>query len=366
MNNMKYAETNPIYQSKILPIIQKAETEIKTLVLTAFLYAQPKALLLGAILKVIERVKRQLPTEFGDLSAYTNGLLVSADRMIMVGYNKPQLAYNVVKRELERTAPYPINITTPKQMNEIILNKRDLWAEAKGIPNVIDYPRQLKMTINKLSEMPVVAQEEGKQPISIWQKAELDTRYEHQQKMLSDLKEQGVELAYISTHPNCSKRCQVWQGSLVDLNKTAPFPQYDADKKGIHYRKSSFIVGKEGRTNIYSLTDIMNCVDFWGYNNNIICGFNCRHRLIPYEPGRSEPTKYDDKEVTEQRNVELKIREMERKIRLLKTKEVMYNKSGDKITAKKYRSMWKRLFESYQRFCEKNGYAWLKYRTEIY
>lgn len=363
---MKYAETNPIYQSKILPIIQRAETEIKTLVLVAFLYAQPRGLLIGSILAIIERVKKELPTEFGDLSAYTNGLMESAERFIIEGYNKPQLAYNIARNELLRTAPSPINITTPKQLNEIITNKRDLWAEAKASPNVTDYPRVLKQYINKLSDSPVVAQEEGKQPISVWQKAELDTRYEHQQKMLNDLKEQGVELAYISTHPNCSKRCQVWQGALVDLNKVAANPSYTADKKGIHYRRSSFIVGKEGRTNIYSLTDIMNCVDYWGYNNNIICGFNCRHRLIPYTSGRSEPTKYDDKEVTQQRNIELKIREMERKIRLLKTREHLYNKSGDKKTAKAYHKAWKNLFEVYKRFCDKNGYAWLKYRTEIY
>lgn len=363
---MRYAETNPIYQSKILPIIQRAETEIKTLVLTAFLYAQPRGMLIGSILAIVNRVKQQLPTEFGDLTAYTNGLMESAERYIMEGYNKPQLAYNIVRNELLRTAPSPINITTPKQLNEIITNKRDLWAEAKGSPNVMAYPKQLKITINKLSDMPVVAKEDGKQPISIWQKAELDTRWEGQQKMLNDLKEQGVQLAYISTHPNCSKRCQCWQGALVDLNKVAVSPSYKADKKGIHYQKSSFIVGKEGRTNIYSLTDIMNCVDYWGYNNNIICGFNCRHRLIPYEPGRAEPTKYDDKEVTEQRNIELKIREMERKIRLLKTKEHLYNKSGDKITAKAYRNQWKTLFENYKQFCNKNGYAWLKYRTEIY
>ena len=363
---MKYAETNPIYQSKILPIIQKAETEIKTLVLAAFLYAQPRGLLIGSILAVIERVKNQLPTEFGDLSAYTNGLMASAERFIMEGYNKPQLAYNIARNELLRTAPYPVNITTPKQLNEIITNKRDLWAEAKASPNVTDYPRVLKQYINKLSDMPVVAQEEGKQPISVWQKAELDTRYEHQQKMLDDLKDQGVQLAYISTHPNCSKRCQVWQGALVDLNKVAANPTYSADRKGIHYQKSSFIVGKEGRINVYSLTDIMNCTDIYGYNNNIICGFNCRHRLIPYEPGRSEPTKYDDKEVTQQRNIELKIREMERKIRLLKTREHLYNKSGDKITANAYRKAWKRLFEVYKRFCDKHGYAWYQYRTDIY
>ena len=366
MNSMRYAETNPLYQSKILPIIQRAETEIKTLVLVAFLYMQPKTMLLASILAVINRVKAELPTEFGDLSAYTNGLIASADKMILEGYNKPQLAFNIAKRELERTAPSPINITSPKQLNEIIKDKRDLWAEAKGSPNVTDYPRVLKQQINKLSEMDVVAVEPGKKPISIWQKAELDTRYEHQMDMVQKAKDSGHDLWYISSHPNCSKRCQVWQGSLVSISKRAAAPSYTADKKGIHYRKSSFIVGREGKMPIYSLDSIMDCTDIYGYNNNIICGFNCRHRLIKYEPGLSKPTEYTDKEISEQRDIELQIRAMERKIRLLKTKEHLYNKSGDKKTAKAYRSQWKTLFEFYKRFCNKHGYAWNEYRTKIY
>lgn len=362
---MKVAETNPIYQSKILPIIQKAETQIKTLILVAFLYAQPKTLLVASILQVINKVKEELPTEFGDLSSYVNGLVASADRMVQEGYNRPILAYNVAKNEIIRTAPEPIIITTPYQLNQVISNKKDLWAEAKGSPNVTEYPKVLKQTINKLSEMPTLAQEEGKKPISIWQKAELDTRYEGQLKMLQDLKDKGVELAFISTHPNCSKRCQVWQGSLVDLNARASNPTYTSDKKGIHYRKSSFIVRKEGKMNVYSLNDIMDCIDAWGWNNNIICGFNCRHRLIPYTPGHLPPKDYTDKEVAKSRDIEIKIREMERKIRLLKTKEHLYNKSGDKVTAKAYRLKWKKLESEYKKFCEKNGYAWQEYRIKI-
>lgn len=361
---MKTAETNRVFQSQVLPIIQKAETEIKTLILFAFLYAQPRMMLYGSILSIIARVKKQLPTEFGDLSGYVKGLTASADRMVMECYNKPQVAYNVARNELLRTAPYPVNITTPKQLNDLIKSK-DLWAEAKGSPNVMDYPKQLKQTINRLSDLPVVTAEEGKKPISLWQKAELDTRYQGQLEMLVDLANDGVELAYISTHPNCSKRCQCWQGSLVALNKRATAPSYSADKKGIHYKKSTFIVDKVEGKNVYSLPDIMDCVDAWGYTNNIIIGFNCRHKLIPFKAGHVPPTKYDDEDVAKERNIEIHIREMERKIRALKTKELMYNKSGDKVTAASYRKSWKALEKFYKSFCEKNGYSWNAYRIDI-
>ena len=109
----------------------------------------------------------------------------------------------------------------------------------------------------------------------------------------------------------------------------------------------------------------MDCIDYWGWNNNIIIGFNCRHRLIPFKPGHVPPTKYDDKEIAQQRDIEIKIREMERKIRLLKTKEHLYNKSGDKKTASVYRNLWTKLEKFYKQFCEKNGYAYQPYRIEI-
>ena len=362
---MKTAETNPIYQSQILPIIQRAETDIKSLILVAFLYAQPKAVLLASILQVINRVKAEIPKEFGDVSAYTKGLVASADRMVLEGYNKPQLAYNIARNSILQTAPSPINITTPKQLFDLTSNVRDLWAEAKGSPNVTNYPKVLKETINKLSEMPVTTFEDGKRPISIWQKAELDTRYEHQIKMVEECKASGDDLWFISSHPDCSKRCQCWQGALVSLSKKSIAPSYTADKKGIHYKKSSFIVGKEGNYNVYSLTDIMGCIDIYGYNNNIISGFNCRHRLIRYQKGNLAPTKYTDKEIAEQRNIEIQIREMERKIRLYKTKERLYNKSGDKKTAKVYHDLAKRLEITYKKFCERKGYAWQEYRIKI-
>jgi hypothetical protein len=361
---MRTAETNPIFQSKVLPIIQKAETEIKELILVAFLYAQPKMLLLGSVLQIINRVKKDLPTEFGDLSAYTKGLVASADKMIQEGYNKPILAYNIARNSLVRTAPTPINITTPRQLFDMTTNVKDLWAEAKGSPNVVNYPKELKATIKRLAEMPTTTAEPNKKPISLWQKAELDTRYEHQMKNLNDLREEGVVYAYLSSHPNCSKRCQCWQGKLVSLNERATSPQKQVDKK-FHYDTKSFIVGKLEGKNVYSLPDIMDVQDVYGYNNNIISGFNCRHRLIPFAPGRIPPKHYDSDDIAKQRDIEIKIREMERKIRLLKTNEDLYNKSGDKKTAKAYKLQWKKLEAIYKRFCERNGYSWNQYRIDI-
>ena len=159
--------------------MQKAETEIKTLILVAFLYSQPKTMLIAAILTVINRVKKEIPKEFGDTSAYVNGLIHSADKMVAIGYNKPQAAYLNARTQLLRTAPSgtKITINNPKELNDFLLKKKDLWAEAKGSPNVTNYPKELKKMINDLGGEPMATYETGKKPITVWQKAELDTRY---------------------------------------------------------------------------------------------------------------------------------------------------------------------------------------------
>lgn len=360
---MKTAETNPVYQSTILPIMQKAETKIKTLILVAFLYGQPKAALLAAIMAVVKKVKDDIPAEFGDSSAYVNGLISSANKMVEVGYIAPQTAFFRAKADIISSAPAErrVFINNPKELNDFISKPGDMWAEAKGSPNVVWYEKELKQTINRLSEMPTVTQEEGKKPITIWQKAELDTRYENQMQKLQNLRTMGEDLCYISSHPDCSKRCQQWQGKLVSLSEKSTM--------------SGFRVKKIDGKWVYSLVDIMAQVDKYGYHNNIICGFNCRHRLIPYRK-QLPPTAYSDKDVAKERDIETSIRERERKIRLLKTKQRLYNESGIKnptVKVKMGKKMVnvslkehiKKTEQAYKTFCERNGYAWQEYRIKI-
>lgn len=361
---MKTAETNPIYQSKILPIMQKAETEIKTLILVAFLYGKPQLTLLASILTVVNRVRKELPTEFGDTSAYVNGLLSSSDKMVKEYYNKPRATFLQARQELLQTTPADrrVTVNTPKELLDLTKHEKDLWTEAKGSPNVVNYPKELEKTIEKLSEHPIVTQEPGKKPISIWQKAELDTRYEHQMQMLQDLRVKGNDLCWISSHPDCSKRCQPWQGKLVSLSEPSTM--------------SGFRIRKQDGNWVYSLTEIMEQTDKYGYHNNIINGFNCRHRLIPYTKGQLAPKEYTDKEVAKERDIETEIRKKERQIRLLKTKKHLYNESGTKKPMMVVKNKGKKrivpmkdvidyLEDKYKKYCEKNGYAWQEYRIKI-
>ena len=354
---LKQGATDNLYQSTFLPIFQNAETKIKSLIMSAIFLGWPLYSLRLQIAAVIAVVNKKVPESIRDRAAYINGLVNKSDVYIARYYlpmvSKFQQAITVVRIATE-TAPRPILVTTPKEMlslSKTSAQTRDLWAYQKGSPNVTWYERELKETMKKLAADPVTTYEPGKKPISLWQKAELETRYDHQMKMLDDLKTQGVQYAWTSSHPNCSKRCAPWQGKLMSLDQASQGP--------------NFKVGTLDGHTVYSLPDIMAQVDKYGYNNNIICGFNCRHRLIPYKPGTSAPEKYSAKEVAKERKVEAQMREMEREIRKLKTNEILSLKIGDMENAKAYKAQWKALFAHYKAFCEKNGYAWYAYRCNV-
>lgn len=355
---LKEGATDSLYQSTFLPIFQRAETQIKSLIASALYLGWPLVDLRVKILAIIQSVANKVPYTLRDRNAYINGLSATSNAYIWRYYMPMVAKFNQAKQAVSiatQYAPRPIKVTIPKEMLEISKTKaetRDLWAYQKGSPNVVWYDRELKKTMQKLAEDPTVTYEPGKKPISLWQKAELETRYQHQMKMLDDLREQGVEYAWTSSHPNCSKRCAPWQGKLMSLNEGSMNP-------------STFVVGKMDGHTVYSLQDIMAQVDKYGYNNNIICGFNCRHRLIPYKPGTRAPEKYTRDEIEKERKIEAQIREMERKIRNLKTKEILCLKIGDSKGAKKYKAEWKSLFARYKAFCEHHGYAWYDYRCNV-
>ena len=354
---LKEGATDSLYQSTFLPIFQKAETDIKSAIAEAIFLGLPLFKLRTKVLYIIAGVDKKVPATIRDRSAYINGLVYKSDSYIAKYYlpsvSKFYQAQNTVRIATE-LAPRPILVTTPQQLLSLSKTSeetRDLWAYQKGSPNVEWYDRELKKTMERLAADPVTTYEPGKKPISLWQKAELETRYTHQMKMLDDLKEQGVQYAWTSSHPNCSKRCAPWQGKLMSLDQASQGP--------------NFKVGTLDGHTVYSLQDIMAQVDKYGYNNNIICGFNCRHKLIPYKPGQLPPEKYSAKEVAKERAIEAQMREMEREIRKLKTNEVLCIKIGDIKGAKNYKAQWQRLFAAYKSFCERNGYAWYQYRCNI-
>lgn len=348
----KTLSTDSRYQSTFMPIFEKAETRIKLLIVTALLLMWSETYLRARIIKEINEVEKRIGKGKED---YIRGLRFSANRFILLFY-KPQVkTFQTQKKEL---AEFGIKVKTPNEL--INLSKKKLphsyseadkmWKEAKGAVRVQDYSKKLKQQMAQLAQTPAVTHEKGKHSISLWQKAELDVRYEHQMKMLEDAKKEG-DLYWISSHPNASSRCAPYQGKLVSLTEHANYP--------------NFRVRKEGRFWVYSLPDIMVKKDKYGYQNNIICGFNCRHHLIKFD-GQLPPKHYDAEDVKKQREIEQNIRAMERAIRNKKQNlKMLLMKNNGKKDISKLKKEIDNMITKYKSYCERNGYAWEQYRIEV-
>lgn len=362
----KSASTANQYQSTFMPIFADAESRIKRLVVFAYWTGMPKTMLLAQIALIIKQVKKDIPTTLYNREQYINGLIKSSQRLVAEN-DRMNLFFRKINNKvvMYNERGEIIRIRTPQQFKEIQLTQtQKLWSEAKGVPYIEKYDVQLRKYINNVSDRPFVSDEKGKKPISLWQKAELDVRHNKQMEMYEDLMKANVEYAWISSHPDCSERCEMFQGELVSLTKHAKNPQ-KSYRKYKDIKKDRFVCEEKDGHKVYSLPDIMACTDKYGYNNMIISGFNCRHRLSPYTNGSTAPTQYSKGEVAKQRTIEQKIREKERHIRLLKMKLNDYTIIDDKKPMSILKKQIKLAENEYKHYCERNGYAWYKYRIDV-
>lgn len=183
--------------------------------------------------------------------------------------------------------------------------------------------------------------------VSLRNIAEMTVRYDKHVKDLSLLKANGVRLAWTSTHANCSKRCEPWQGKLYSLDGTS------GTIDGIRYRPL------EDATDIYYTTKAGKT-----YKNGIISGFNCRHYLIPYEKG-NKPVEVPAKVVERQREIDERQRELEREIRLAKDKALIYKGISDPAY-KNYKQLAINKNKEYIAFSRANKVAFYPSRTKIF
>lgn len=362
--NKRTSLTNSVYQSQILPIIEKAETEIKKLVNYYALYLKSRKELNDKINGIIMAVSERLPISLFEKYKYVLGLRETADKMIKDYYDPLIAMFKVamatlvvvgIKVKTKTPIEYLNKLKTDKRLVKTIQENKALintWSMAKGYPNVIDYEKEVKKRLNGLAKTQTVASESGKKPITVWQKAELDIRHENQLSMIDNLREKGTRLAWTTTHPDCSKRCEKWQGKLFDLQ---------AEHSDLSNHRMKYKVN--GNT-VYCFKEVINQVDKYGYTNNIIVGFNCRHKLKPYSPGSVAPQEFTKEEVQRERTINQTLRAMEREIRYYKQQSILYN-SVDKVLANKYKTKAKILAEQYKAFANRNGYAWYQYRIDV-
>ena len=366
------ANTNDLYQSRFLPLLQRAEEAIKKMIVK-YLWENKNVYDLRNIIRayIEDFDKNKLPKDIENRESYILGLYAMSNK-VYDEQMKARKEFSIVLGLL--VSAYALKglktpkINAPEELSKFIVEHKkeivnlDMWSQAKASVRVQQYPKKIEEYIKRTSEIPTLAVEEGKKPISIWQKAELDIRHEKQMQMVKDAQASGDDLYYISSHPDCSKRCEKWQGCLVSVTKRASNPQKSV--KNFNYNKESFRVGTVDKIPVYSLKDILNCETGYGYNNNIIGGFNCRHHLIKYESGKNPPKEYSAEDVKRMREINDQIRMAERKIREMRTQQLMFKQVGNR---KEYMRLGREIAQAIRNlreYCNKNGFAFQEYRVK--
>jgi hypothetical protein len=202
-----------------------------------------------------------------------------------------------------------------------------------------DYVGIVKNVMKKIADMDLVMRDINGRKLSVRNLAEITDRFDETRDKLTKLKSKGIEYAVASSHANASARCQILQGKIfeLDVEPNSKFIQ-NVDLK---YQPTP--KGKIDGIDYYSLADAMR----YGF-----LGYNCRHRLVKYTKGMDLFKEYPAKRIEKERNLELKQRQLERKIRKCKHEASMAVTPEDR---KKWTEKSKEYQKEYHDYCHSNG-----------
>jgi hypothetical protein len=216
----------------------------------------------------------------------------------------------------------------------------------KGLAVIDNYQKRVRSEIERIAvEAPITKTRKPDgtyKEVSLRNLAEMRVRYEANNDDLKDYESKGVDLVFTSSHADSSIRCAPYQGKLYSISG-----------------KSGTIDGIE-----YTPLDIA-LLGPDGDGNGIINGYNCRHRLIPYQRGLKPPTDYDSRTIRRERAIDQRQRYLENQIRNLKMKEQMNRTLGDSERADELNARWKQTERTYQAYSLRNGRAFYRWRYQV-
>ncbi len=179
-------------------------------------------------------------------------------------------------------------------------------------------------------------------------KSELYVRHRWQQDNLDRLKESGARLVWISSHVNCSERCQPYQGKLYSTDGTSGTTEDGHSYVPLETATDRYAMTKGGKT----------------YKNGTLTGFGCRHYTITYTPRGVTPEVFDDSEVEKARAIEKEQRRLEREIYHARENYYAWRGNNNETAKKFYRRAAEKKKE-YIEFCQQNEIAWYPSRIKV-
>lgn len=194
---------------------------------------------------------------------------------------------------------------------------------------------------------------------SVYNSSEMVMRAGEQREMVDRLSRE-TRLVVCDTHSDCSDRCFPWQGRVYSLDHTSGKTDDGREYVPLEVATDVYVTSKSGKT--------------W---RNGLLGFNCRHKLVPYEKGL-KPNKVSRAEQQTQKRLTEQQRLYEREIRNAKDRarafalgqqnERQFDRSTREYMQEKaelYRDKARELTKKYQEFCHANNRVEYRSRLKI-
>ena len=224
------------------------------------------------------------------------------------------LLFLALTKLCEKSNNTPLTSQSPYTKNMSLTEARKIVSNTTYIPDdekieVLNYAPPLNkyyrdyMRYNIKPYIDRMAEDEAQDPdaeanlnhrSSLRNRAEREVRHEWQLDQLNEFRSKGVSLVIASTHADCSERCRPWQGRVYSLDGSQGVT--DDGRPYVPLEEATNILTKNGK---------------WF---NGLLGFNCRHYLVEYKPGRSFPKASQETE-KKQYEITQRQRALERNVR---------------------------------------------------
>ena len=339
-----------------LVTIHQLETEVKEVIVAEVNNGANRNDIIKKLNKMINEYMKKLEG-IDDIKSYENGARYWSMQYLNRYFNKVNSKKTLIVSSMmnissNKSAPKDVieafkGIIQDSSFNEIssVLEGKNLDYFRRGYPVQYRYMDEVKNAMNQIvesnfGEAPVINGQRKYYGRQLFAKAERQVRYNAQMDKLSSFRNEGVRLVWVSSHANCSKRCEPWQGRLYSLDGSSGV------EEGIPYipiekAKDVFVTTKSGKV--------------W---RNGLFGFNCRHDITKYEKNSVAPITYNKKQMEEMRQLDEMQRRFERNLYKLDMKSKIYESSGNANAlkqAKEFRADFKALEKQYTIFCRKHN-----------
>lgn len=325
-------------------LIQEAQTQIKEIIMADLLAGISRKETNKKVNDIIDKAVKETTLDKKTVEKSLQTLAVNNYYLTQRSVNN--LKVNFIK-EMRKTVPSNVisldgfNLTKEQEKFRPYIDK-----SPKGLAVIEDYQSKVRAEMRVLASQPAKANVVGKDGrvvnYSLRNYAEMKVRYEANKQDLERLKGEAVDLVWTSSHADSSIRCQKWQGRLYSIKGNRgtidgePYTPLD-----------EALAGEDGD------------------GNGIINGYNCRHRLIEYQPKMKPPVDYSEREIKQQRAIDQRQRRYENDIRNMKIQERISRSSGDTEYAKELRQRWRELTDDYKAYSLNKGRAFYEWRTRV-